>query len=74
MKNYIHFFYVVLCIFFVKIISDIKIIKLGLEMKYWKEKENNSVESMQFWQGTTITKLEENEIFLYGSNPVLSSC
>lgn len=38
-------------------------------MKYWKEKENNSVESMQFWQGTTITKLEENEIFIMGTNP-----
>ena len=33
-------------------------------MKYWKEKESNPVESMQYWQGTTITKLEENEIFL----------
>lgn len=41
-------------------------------MKYWKEKEINPVESMQFWQGTTITKLEPNEIFVYGSNPLLS--
>lgn len=38
-------------------------------MKYWKEKENNPVENMQFWTGTYITKLAENEIFLYGSNP-----
>lgn len=38
-------------------------------MKYWKEKENNPVENMQFWPGTYITKLAENEIFLYGSNP-----
>lgn len=40
-------------------------------MKYWKEKENNQVENMQFWTGTYITKLAENEIFLYGSNPFL---
>lgn len=38
-------------------------------MKYWKEKESNPVESMQFWQGTTITKLAENEIFVMGTNP-----
>lgn len=38
-------------------------------MKYWKEKESNPVESMQFWQGTTITKLEKNEIFVMGTNP-----
>lgn len=42
-------------------------------MKYWKEKENNPVENMQFWQGTTITKLAENEIFVMGTNPFLSS-
>lgn len=42
-------------------------------MKYWKEKENNPVENMQFWTGTYITKLAENEIFLYGFNPLLSS-
>ena len=42
-------------------------------MKSWKEKENNPVESMRFWQGTTITKLEENEIFVMGTNPFLSS-
>lgn len=40
-------------------------------MKYWKEKENNPVENMQFWSGTKIDKLEPNEIFVFGSNPVL---
>ncbi len=39
-------------------------------MKYWKEKESNAVENMQFWQGTTITKLAENEIFVMGTNPL----
>lgn len=38
-------------------------------MKYWKKKEDNPVENMQFWQGTTITKLAENEIFVMGTNP-----
>ena len=38
-------------------------------MKYWTEKESNPVEGMQFWQGTTITKLAENEIFVMGTNP-----
>lgn len=38
-------------------------------MKYWKEKEKNPLEEMEFWTGTHITKLAENEIFLYGSNP-----
>lgn len=38
-------------------------------MKYWKEKEKNPLEEMHFWTGTHITKLAENEIFLYGSNP-----
>lgn len=38
-------------------------------MKYWKEKENSPVNNIQFWTGKHITKLAENEIFLYGSNP-----
>ena len=38
-------------------------------MKYWKEKEKNPLEEMEFWTGNHITKLTENEIFLYGSNP-----
>lgn len=42
-------------------------------MKYWKEKENSPVNNIQFWTGKYITKLAENEIFLYGSNPLLSS-
>ncbi len=28
---------------------------------------------MEYWTGTYITKLAENEIFVFGSNPVLSS-
>ncbi len=28
---------------------------------------------MQFWSGKFITQLKENEIFVYGSNPLLSS-
>lgn len=48
---------VVLFIFFVKIISNIKMIKLGVNMEYWT--------------GSKITSLKENEIFLYGSNPLL---
>lgn len=40
-------------------------------MKSWTEKESNSVEGMQFWRGTTITKLEDNEIFVFGANPIL---
>lgn len=29
--------------------------------------------SIQYWSGTKIDKLEENEVFVFGSNPVLSS-
>lgn len=29
--------------------------------------------SRQYWSGKVISKLEENEIFVYGSNPLLSS-
>ena len=43
-------------------------------MKYWKEKESNPVEKMEFWKGEYITKLEPNEIFVMGTNPFLSSC
>ena len=28
---------------------------------------------MRYWSGTFITQLEANEIFVFGSNPVLSS-
>lgn len=38
-------------------------------MKYWKEKENNPVEQIEFWQGKRITKLEQNEVFVMGTNP-----
>jgi ribA/ribD-fused uncharacterized protein len=38
-------------------------------MKYWKEQESNPVENMEFWKGTTITKLADNEIFVMGTNP-----
>lgn len=38
-------------------------------MKYWKEKESNPVEKMEFWKGEYITKLEPNEIFVMGTNP-----
>lgn len=38
-------------------------------MKYWKEKESNPVEDMEFWSGKTITKLADNEIFVMGTNP-----
>ena len=61
-----------MCVFFVKIISDIKIIKLGFEMKYWKDKEVSPVEKMNFWKGDYITKLEPNEVFVFGANPLLS--
>lgn len=27
---------------------------------------------MKYWSGTKIDKLEENEVFVFGSNPVLS--
>lgn len=37
-------------------------------MNYLNEQKN-----MQFWQGTIITKLAQNEVFVYGSNPLLSS-
>lgn len=29
-------------------------------------------ENMQFWEGSIIKKLADNEIFVYGSNPLLS--
>lgn len=38
-------------------------------MKYWKEKEINPVEKMEFWKGDYITKLEPNEVFVFGANP-----
>jgi len=28
---------------------------------------------MEYWSGTKIDKLEENEVFVFGSNPLLSS-
>jgi len=28
---------------------------------------------MKYWSGTKIDKLEPNEIFVFGSNPLLSS-
>lgn len=28
---------------------------------------------MKYWSGTKIDKLEENEVFVFGSNPLLSS-
>lgn len=27
---------------------------------------------MKYWSGTKIDKLEENEVFVFGSNPLLS--
>lgn len=41
-------------------------------MKFWKEKELNPVEKMDFWKGEYINKLEENEVFVFGANPLLS--
>ena len=41
-------------------------------MKYWKEEEISPVEKMDFWKGDYITKLEPNEVFVFGANPVLS--
>ena len=38
-------------------------------MKFWKEKELNPVEKMDFWKGEYINKLEENEVFVFGANP-----
>lgn len=38
-------------------------------MKFWKEKELNPVEKMNFWKGEYINKLEENEVFVFGANP-----
>lgn len=35
-----------------------------MKMNYLNEQKN-----MQFWQGTIITKLAQNEVFVYGSNP-----
>ena len=55
--------------FLVKIISNIKLIKLGFEMKYWKDKEVSPVEKINFWKGDYITKLESNEVFVFGANP-----
>lgn len=37
-------------------------------MKYWKE-EISLVETMDFWKGNYITKLEPNEVFVFGANP-----
>lgn len=42
-------------------------------MKYWKEEEISPVEKMEFWKGDYITKLEPNEVFVFGANPLLSS-
>ena len=28
---------------------------------------------MEYWSGTKIDKLEENEVFVFGSNPLLYS-
>ena len=28
---------------------------------------------MEYWSGTKIDKLEENEVFVFGSNPLFSS-
>ena len=42
-------------------------------MKYWKEEEISPVEKMEFWKGDYITKLEANEVFVFGANPLLSS-
>lgn len=29
--------------------------------------------SRQYWSGTVLDKLEPNEVFVFGSNPVFSS-
>lgn len=40
-------------------------------MRYWKEEEISPVEKMSFWKGYYIAKLEPNELFVFGANPVL---
>lgn len=40
-------------------------------MKFGKESGN--LDEMSFWQGEFITELAPNEVFVFGSNPVLSS-
>ena len=40
-------------------------------MKYWKEQEASKTDSMKFWQGKFIEKLEPNEVFVFGANPLL---
>lgn len=42
-------------------------------MKYEKEKEVSPIEKLDCWKGDYITKLEPNEIFVFGANPILSS-
>lgn len=42
-------------------------------MKYWTEEEISPVEKINFWKCDCITKSEPNEVFVFGSNPVLSS-
>lgn len=37
-------------------------------MKFLEQKKTNLVDKMRFWSGNFITKLKDNEIFVYGSN------
>lgn len=40
-------------------------------MKLRKEKESGNLEGVSFWKGESITELSPNEVFVFGSNPVL---
>ncbi len=40
-------------------------------MKFWKEKASGNLEGVSFWKGEFITELSPNEVFVFGSNPLL---
>ena len=40
-------------------------------MKFEEKKELEKLKVFSFWQGESITKLSPNEVFVFGSNPVL---
>lgn len=33
--------------------------------------EKNILDEMEYWQGDTISSLNPNEVFVFGSNPLL---
>lgn len=35
--------------------------------------EKNILNALKYWTGDTISSLKPNEVFVFGSNPVLSS-